>query len=75
MAMSMGMAIAMAMAVLSSWSYLYDHGRIYDHLAKMVIIWSYFKVKSRILGLKVVYLCPEACYMYCSDYSKPVISK
>ena len=38
-----GSALTMKItAVLSSWSYLYDHGRIYDHLAKMVIIWSYF---------------------------------
>ena len=67
--------ILVPFSVLSSWSYLYDHGRIYDHLAKMVKIWSYFQVKSRIFGSKVVFLCQEACYTYCSDYSKPKISK
>ena len=44
-------------AVLPNWSYLYDHGRIYDHLAKMVVFWSYFWVKSRIfVRVRTIYL-------------------
>ena len=34
-------------AVLPNGSTLYDHGRIYDHLAKMVVFWSPFQPKSR----------------------------
>ena len=36
-----------AMAVLPNGSSLYDHGRIYDLLAKMVVFWSSFQLKSR----------------------------